>query len=156
MARVTVKGLWKRYGDSVVLENINLDFADHEFVTIVGASGCGKTTFLRILLGMEQPTRGKLLIDGSPVPPEPGPDRGIVFQEYALYPWLTVRKNILFGLERQNMSVPEREKIVISKIPAKRIADADDIVGVAILLASPAGSYISGQVLVIDGGRSIT
>lgn len=90
MARVTVKGLWKRYGDTVVLENINLDFGDHEFVTIVGASGCGKTTFLRILLGMEQPTRGKLLIDGSPVQPEPGPDRGIVFQRYSLFPHLTV------------------------------------------------------------------
>ena len=77
MARVTVKGLWKKYGDTVVLENVNLDFADHEFVTIVGASGCGKTTFLRILLGMEQPTRGRLMIDGKSIPAEPGPDRGI-------------------------------------------------------------------------------
>jgi NitT/TauT family transport system ATP-binding protein len=77
MARVTVKNLWKRYGDTVVLENINLEFADHEFVTIVGASGCGKTTFLRILLGMEQPSRGKLLIDGKAVPPEPGRCWGI-------------------------------------------------------------------------------
>jgi NitT/TauT family transport system ATP-binding protein len=101
MARVTVKGLWKRYGDTVVLENINLDFADHEFVTIVGASGCGKTTFLRILLGMEQPSRGKLLIDGRPVPPEPGPDRGIVFQRYSLFPHLTVLGNLILGLELQ-------------------------------------------------------
>ena len=99
MARVTVKGLWKRYGDTVVLENINLDFGDHEFVTIVGASGCGKTTFLRILLGMEQPTRGKLLIDGGPVQPEPGPDRGIVFQRYSLFPHLTVLGNLILGLE---------------------------------------------------------
>src|ERR1700721_1612403 len=99
MARVTVKSLWKRYGDTVVLENINLDFAAHEFVTIVGASGCGKTTFLRILLGMEQPTRGKLLIDGKLVPPEPGPDRGIVFQRYSLFPHLTVLGNLILGLE---------------------------------------------------------
>lgn len=99
MARVTVKGLWKRYGDTVVLENINLDFADHEFVTIVGASGCGKTTFLRILLGMEAPSRGKLLVDGKAVPPEPGADRGIVFQRYSLFPHLTVLGNLILGLE---------------------------------------------------------
>src|ERR1700721_3592835 len=99
MARVTVKSLWKRYGDSVVVENNNPDFAAHEFVTIVGASGCGKTPFLRILLGMEQPTRGKLLIDGRPVSPEPGPDRGIVFQRYSLFPHLTVLGNLILGLE---------------------------------------------------------
>jgi NitT/TauT family transport system ATP-binding protein len=99
MARVTVKGLWKRYGDTVILENVNLDVAAHEFVTIVGASGCGKTTFLRILLGMEQPTRGRLLIDGKRVPPEPGPDRGIVFQRYSLFPHLTVLGNLILGLE---------------------------------------------------------
>src|SRR5580698_4242213 len=105
MARVTVKNLWKRYGDTVVLENINLEFADHQFVTIVGASGCGKTTFLRILLGMEQPSRGKLLIDGRPVAPEPGPDRGIVFQRYSLFPHLTVMGNLLLGLELRGSPV---------------------------------------------------
>ena len=90
MAAVTVKRLWKEYGQQVVLENLNLTIADHEFVTIVGASGCGKTTFLRMLLGVEKPTRGELLIDGKPIAAEPGPDRGIVFQRYSLFPHLTV------------------------------------------------------------------
>ncbi|HKE96854.1 MAG TPA: ABC transporter ATP-binding protein [Povalibacter sp.] len=99
MATVTVRRLWKEYGPQVVLENLNLTIADGEFVTIVGASGCGKTTFLRMLLGVEKPTRGELLIDGKPVPAEPGPERGIVFQRYSLFPHLTVTQNLLLGLE---------------------------------------------------------
>jgi NitT/TauT family transport system ATP-binding protein len=99
VTQVTVKHLWKEYGDQVVLENVNLQINDHEFVTIVGASGCGKTTFLKMLLGVETPTRGQFLIDGSPLPGEPGPDRGIVFQRYSLFPHLTVLENLLVGLE---------------------------------------------------------
>lgn len=99
MATVTVKRLWKEYGSQVVLENLNLTVKDHEFVTIVGASGCGKTTFLRMLLGIEQPTRGELLLDGERIPAEPGPDRGIVFQRYSLFPHLTVVDNLLLGLQ---------------------------------------------------------
>jgi NitT/TauT family transport system ATP-binding protein len=98
MASVTVKRLWKEYGPQVVLENLNLTIADREFVTIVGASGCGKTTFLRMLLGIEKPSRGELLIDGKPIPAEPGPDRGIVFQRYSLFPHLSVIDNLLLGL----------------------------------------------------------
>jgi NitT/TauT family transport system ATP-binding protein len=99
VTQVTVKHLWKEYGDQVVLENVNLSINDHEFVTIVGASGCGKTTFLKMLLGVETPTRGQFLIDGSALPGEPGPDRGIVFQRYSLFPHLTVLENLLMGLE---------------------------------------------------------
>ena len=99
MTQVTVKRLWKEFGNQVVLENVNLHIDHHEFVTIVGASGCGKTTFLRMLLGVETPSRGEFLIDGAPLPSEPGPDRGIVFQRYALFPHLTVIDNLLLGLE---------------------------------------------------------
>jgi len=99
MARVSAKNLWKIYGDHVVLENVNLEVDDHEFVTIVGASGCGKTTFLRMLLGIDTPSRGRLLIDGKPIVPEPNADRGIVFQRYSLFPHLTVLQNVLLGLE---------------------------------------------------------
>src|SRR6202035_1594311 len=99
MTQVTVKRLWKEFGTQVVLENVNLHIGDHEFVTIVGASGCGKTTFLRMLLGVESPSRGEFLIDGHPLPCEPGPDRGIVFQRYSLFPHLTVIENLLLGLE---------------------------------------------------------
>jgi len=99
MPHVSVKGLWKTYGDTVVLENVNLEVGEREFVTIVGASGCGKTTFLRMLLGMEHPSRGRLLIDGKPAPREPGPDRGVVFQRYSLFPHLTVLGNLVLGIE---------------------------------------------------------
>jgi NitT/TauT family transport system ATP-binding protein len=89
MATLSARRLWKRFGSQVVLENLNLEFGEHEFVTIVGASGCGKTTFLRMLLGVEKPSRGELLLDGVPLPDEPGPDRGIVFQRYSLFPHLS-------------------------------------------------------------------
>ena len=99
MATVSVRNVWKSYGAQVVLENLRLEVADHEFVTIVGASGCGKTTFLKLLLGIEQPTRGSILIDGEPIRAEPGPDRGIVFQRYSLFPHLTAIQNLVLGLE---------------------------------------------------------
>jgi NitT/TauT family transport system ATP-binding protein len=99
MARVSVRNVWKRWGDHVVLENLRLEVADNEFVTIVGASGCGKTTFLRMLLGTEQPSRGSILIDDEPIRPEPDPARGIVFQRYSLFPHLSVMGNLVLGLE---------------------------------------------------------
>ena len=105
MTQVTVKHLWKEFDGHVVLENVNLRIDDHEFVTIVGASGCGKTTFLKMLLGIEAPSRGSFLIDGQPLPAEPGPDRGIVFQRYSLFPHLTVMGNLLLGLELQGSPV---------------------------------------------------
>jgi NitT/TauT family transport system ATP-binding protein len=99
MATVSVRHVWKEFGPQVVLENLQLEVADHEFVTIIGASGCGKTTFLRMLLGIEHPSRGQILIDGKPMPTEPGPDRGVVFQRYSLFPHLTTLGNLLLGLE---------------------------------------------------------
>ncbi len=105
MTQVTVKHLWKEFEGHVVLENVNLEIDDHEFVTIVGASGCGKTTFLKMLLGIEAPSRGSFLIDGHPLHEEPGPDRGIVFQRYSLFPHLTVMGNLLLGLEMQGSPV---------------------------------------------------
>lgn len=99
MATVSVRHVWKNYGSQVVLENLNLEVADHEFVTIVGASGCGKSTFLRLLLGTEQPSKGAILVDGQPVRPEPDPARGIVFQRYSLFPHLTAIGNLVLGLE---------------------------------------------------------
>ncbi len=101
MATVSVRNVWKEYGSTVVLENLRLEIADHEFVTIIGASGCGKTTFLKMLLGMEHPTRGQILIDGVPIRPEPDPARGVVFQRYSSFPHLTVLENVMLGLELQ-------------------------------------------------------
>ena len=99
MTTLSIRQLWKEYDGQVVLENVNLEVKDNEFITIVGASGCGKTTFLRMLLGQEQPSRGRFLIDGEPLPDEPGPDRGVVFQRYSVFPHLTVLENVLLALE---------------------------------------------------------
>lgn len=99
MTTIDVRHLWKEYDQQVVLENVSLTVKDHEFCTIVGASGCGKSTFLRMLLGQERPTRGEFLLDGQPLPDEPGPDRGIVFQRYSVFPHLSVFGNVLMGLE---------------------------------------------------------
>ena len=99
MSRLTIRNVWKQYGAQVVLERINLSIAPREFCTIVGASGCGKSTFLRLLLGQESPSRGALELDDRPLDAEPGPERGIVFQRYSVFPHLTVRDNVLLGLE---------------------------------------------------------
>lgn len=92
---ITVQALAKDYGGLPVLERVTIDVAEGTFCAIVGASGCGKSTFLRMLLGQEQPSRGRILLDGHPVPPEPSPDRGIVFQRYSVFPHLTVLQNLL-------------------------------------------------------------
>lgn len=99
MSFIEAKNLWKEYGDNVVLEQLNVRVEEGEFITIVGTSGCGKTTFLRMLLGIEKPSRGELLLDGQVFPDEPGEDRGIVFQRYSVFPHLTVLKNTLLGAE---------------------------------------------------------
>jgi NitT/TauT family transport system ATP-binding protein len=99
MSAITVRNLWVEYGDQVVLERINLDIAPGSFVSIVGPSGCGKSTFLRLILGQERVQRGSILIDGKPLPDEPGPDRGIVFQRYSVFPHLTVLGNVLIAYE---------------------------------------------------------
>ncbi len=99
MSAVSVEKLQKSYDDLPVIEAIDLDIASGSFVTIVGASGCGKSTFLRMLLGQEQPTRGQILVDGEPLPAEPSPERGIVFQRYSVFPHLSVLGNVVLGLE---------------------------------------------------------
>jgi NitT/TauT family transport system ATP-binding protein len=99
MSFITVKNLWKEYGDNVVLENLSLDIETGEFCTLVGPSGCGKTTFLKMLLGQENPTRGTFLLEGKSFPKEPGVDRGIVFQRYSVFEHLSVLKNVMLGIE---------------------------------------------------------
>ncbi|WP_232522380.1 ABC transporter ATP-binding protein [Marinimicrobium alkaliphilum] len=96
---IEVKNLWKEYGNNVVLERMNLQVKAGEFITMVGASGCGKSTFLKMLLGMEEPTRGQLLLDGKPIPNEPDQARGIVFQQYSVFPHLSVEQNVILARE---------------------------------------------------------
>ena len=101
MAIIEMKNLWKEYGGQVVLERLNASVEEGEFITIVGASGCGKTSFLKLLLGTEQPTRGELLLDGCPLPAEPDESRGIVFQRYSVLSHLTALQNVMLGGELQ-------------------------------------------------------
>ena len=86
MSAISVRDVWVEYGDQIVLERINLEIASGTFLSVVGPSGAGKSTFLRLILGQERPTRGAILLDGAPLPPEPGPDRGVVFQRYSVFP----------------------------------------------------------------------
>src|ERR1700719_4632138 len=113
-AQIIVEGVCHHYRPAVgrevlALENVSLEVRDREFLALLGPSGCGKSTLL-YLIGAFLPTEtGKILVDGRPVA-GPGPDRGIVFQNFALFPWKTVRKNVLYGLERQPLRREEREK----------------------------------------------
>lgn len=99
MAFIEVRNLWKEYGNQVVLEQLNKRVQEGEFITVVGASGCGKTTFLKLLLGTESPSRGQILLEGKPLVDEPGPERGIVFQRYSVFPHMTVLENVMLAEE---------------------------------------------------------
>jgi NitT/TauT family transport system ATP-binding protein len=94
----------------LALQNINIEVKDKEFVCIIGPSGCGKTTLLRIIAGLEKPDSGAVTLKNEPIL-APGPDRGMVFQEYSLFPWRTVLKNITFSLELKKIPKAERNKI---------------------------------------------
>lgn len=119
MTMIEVKNLWKEYGSNVVLEAVNTKVEEGEFITIVGTSGCGKTTFLRMLLGIEQATRGSLLLDGKPFPEEPSEERGIVFQKYSVFPHLTALNNTLLGIELG-------ESRIMGKLYGKQRRQAED------------------------------
>ncbi len=99
MPMIQAKNLWKNYGDNVVLERLNISVNAGEFITMVGTSGCGKSTFLKMLLGMETPSSGDLLLDGKTIPSEPDQARGIVFQQYSVFPHLTVLQNVMIARE---------------------------------------------------------
>ncbi|MEG2892221.1 MAG: ABC transporter ATP-binding protein SaoA [Clostridium sp.] len=94
---------------SPVLENINLTINEGEFVTLLGPSGCGKTTLLTIIAGFQQATVGEILVSGKSVT-KPGPDRGFVFQNYALFPWMTVKNNILYPMKQQKIDKYNRNQ----------------------------------------------
>ncbi len=120
-ARIAVRGLRKHFADIarqeqiVALDGIDLEIGDDEFLTILGPSGCGKTTLLNIIAGFDQATSGDVRLDGEVIL-KPGPDRGVVFQEYALFPWLTVEQNIEFGLRERRVAKAQRRARVREQI----------------------------------------
>jgi NitT/TauT family transport system ATP-binding protein len=114
MSQIVVEGVNHTYrpprGRSVLaLDDVSLEVREREFVALLGPSGCGKSTLLYLIGGFLPVEAGRILIDGKPVA-GPGPDRGIVFQHFALFPWKTVRANILYGLERAGLPREEREQ----------------------------------------------
>ena len=100
-------------GPMRVLDDVSFDIRNGEFVSIIGPSGCGKTTMMNIVGGFVEPTQGQVLLDGKPVR-GPGPDRGVIFQEYGVFPWLTVKQNIAFGLKlgASKVDAAERDETV--------------------------------------------
>jgi ABC-type nitrate/sulfonate/bicarbonate transport system ATPase subunit len=112
VARLRLEDLTKRFrtrrGDLVTaLEGISFEVRDREFAVLVGTSGCGKSTILRLVAGLTRPTEGRVLVDGRAVD-RPGADRGMVFQSYTLFPWLTIQQNVEFGPRLRGMPAGER------------------------------------------------
>jgi ABC-type nitrate/sulfonate/bicarbonate transport system ATPase subunit len=112
---LSVRGVSRRFrsshGETLALQATDLDVAENDFITILGPSGCGKSTLLRIVAGLDQPTTGEVLLDGRRVE-GPGADRGMVFQSYTLFPWLTVQDNVCFGLRERGM--PRAQQLEIA------------------------------------------
>ena len=128
MAKVILEKVCKVYPGSVTaVSDVNLEIADREFVVLVGPSGCGKSTTLRMVAGLEEVSSGSIYIDDRKVNDVPPKDRDIamVFQNYALYPHMTVRENLAFGLKLRKMPRADIEQ---------RVGEASDILGIADLL----------------------
>jgi NitT/TauT family transport system ATP-binding protein len=107
--KIVAKGIQKYFGNVLAMEDISCTINEREFVAIIGPSGCGKSTFLYLVAGFEKASNGILMIDGRPVK-GPGPDRGVVFQEFVLFPWLTVLRNVTLGLDIKGVSRQEAEE----------------------------------------------
>ena len=120
-----VKKFNGRGGEMVALNGVTLDIHDNEFICVVGPSGCGKSTLLNIIAGLLEPTSGEVYCDGKLVEGT-GTDRGVVFQQYALFPWLTVKKNVKFALEMRGIKGKEADELAmkyLDKVDLTKFAD---------------------------------
>jgi len=112
--KLSIRGLHKVFEEKkrsvVALDGVSIDVAENQFATLVGTSGCGKSTLLSIVAGLETPTSGEVVVDGHSVT-GPGRDRGMVFQTYTLFPWLSVQKNVEFALRAEPLSKTERRGV---------------------------------------------
>mgnify|MGYP003297761761 CR=1 FL=1 len=125
---IRAEHITKAFGDKVVLNDVTLNVKPGEFVTILGSSGCGKTTLLRIIAGFETPTEGKILMSGKDItslPPHKRP-MNMVFQRYALFPHLDVYNNIAFGLKLRNLSDDEIDKEVMHALKMVGMTDYEN------------------------------
>src|ERR1700692_4236650 len=148
MARVAMRGLNKKYDEVHAVIDVNLDIRDQEFVVLVGPSGCGKTTTLRRVAGLESITGGQISIDEKVINELPPMDRDIamVFQNYALYPHMSVYDNMAFGLKMRKFDKPEI---------AKRVQEAAEILGIQQLLHRKPRQLSGGQRQRVALGRAI-
>jgi len=148
MAGVALRNVWKRFGETVAVENADLEIRDREFVVLVGPSGCGKSTTLRMIAGLEEISEGEVLIGDRVVNRVPPKDRNIamVFQNYALYPHWSVFENMAFGLKIRRMP---REEI------RRRVRDAAEVLGIGHLLERKPKALSGGQRQRVAMGRAI-
>ena len=117
MADIAIREVAKRFGNFTALHAVDLDVADREFLVLLGASGCGKTTLLSCIAGFMPFSSGEIVLDGRPVI-GPGAERGVVFQKHALMPWLDVVENVEFGLKMRGVGKSERRAIALQKLAA--------------------------------------
>lgn len=126
LTKLKIDGVKKVYntrnGDVVALNGVDLEIKENEFICVVGPSGCGKSTLLNIIAGLEMPTEGAVYIDNKKIEGT-GVERGVVFQQYALFPWMTVLKNVMFGPRLQGKSKEEAEKIAMKYIKMVQLED---------------------------------
>ena len=148
MARIAFQGIAKRFGDVSVIEQLDLEIHDHEFMVFVGPSGCGKSTALRMIAGLEEPSEGTLVIGDRVVNDVHPKDRDVamVFQSYALYPHMTVRENIAFGLQIRKVAPAEIDRLV---------DEAAGILGLKPLLDRKPKALSGGQRQRVALGRAI-
>ena len=125
--RITFDKVSTSFGALKVVDDVSFAIADREFISIIGPSGCGKTTLMNIVAGFVKPSAGQVLLDGKPIT-GPGPERGVIFQEYGVFPWLTVKQNIGFGLTlaANRVAADEREDICQRYMQLMGLADFAD------------------------------
>jgi NitT/TauT family transport system ATP-binding protein len=129
--KIAVRDIAKAYGDTIVLERVSLDVPAGAFCTIVGASGCGKSTFLRMLLSQELPSGGDILLDGQPLPREPTHNRGIVFQRYSVFPHLSVEDNLILASEFEQSRMLGRAFGAARQAAREAVSDTLERIGLA-------------------------
>ncbi len=110
----------------IVLDDVSMEIEDNEFVCLIGPSGCGKTTALNIIAGFEKPTLGTAYCNGEPIE-SPSPKRGVVFQEYSLFPWMSAKNNVMLALECLNIPEKEREPIAMKALKEVNMAEYADM-----------------------------